>query len=56
MTSEEIVLLNEKKMACFYFITLLGCLEILSKTFSPSQLDREEKWFDILVIFSFNGN
>ena len=33
-------------MACFYISDLSSCLEILPKTRSVWQLEREEKWFD----------
>ena len=33
---------------CFYFSNLFSCLEILLKTRTPWQLEREEKWFDIM--------
>ena len=45
MTSEEIVLLSEKKIACLYFSNLFSCVEILPKTRCVWQLEREQKWF-----------
>ena len=42
----EIVFLNKKNMTCLYFSNLFSYLEILLKTHSPWQLEREEKWFD----------
>ena len=33
-------------MSCFYFSNLFSCLEILRKTRSVWQLEREDKWFD----------
>ena len=39
-------ILNRRKMSCFYFSNLINCMDILPKTRSVWERDREEFWFE----------